>query len=220
MGIVPGGAISRSENKIQAESNRRVHVYCKCQNSWINGRVSNFSQVELRDGTSFGPILQNAAVEVNGRRLTFDDVTQSYKGEIGEVEQWQEIPIRIQTHDNRKVRGHVVVVFMVQFTEPKPMAVISSSLALPVSWQYSEGSMHTVDLEIFSGENEPMGIEVRGNHTSVDLKKLGIDSRDGENLHLRVIPPWTSNYEFSGNLTRKSKAYFLTTATLTVLVAD
>ncbi|UCE41642.1 MAG: hypothetical protein JSV17_01225 [Candidatus Aminicenantes bacterium] len=203
-------------NQTVLDISKRVHVYCECYNSWINGRVENFAHMELRDGTSFGSILLDAAVEVNGQTLVYDDDTQTYRGDIGNVEQWQEIPIRIQTQDNRKVRGHVVVVFMVEFTQPKPLSNVPSSRAFPVSWKYSEGSMHTVDLEIFSDEREPVGIEVRGNHTTVDLSRMGIEINRGENLHLRVLPPWTSNYEFSGNLTRRSKAYFITSATLTV----
>ena len=199
---------------------KRVHVYCECHNRWINGRITNFASVDLRDGTSFGPILHDATVEVNGQKLAFDDDSQTYRGDIGHVEQWQEISIRIQTKDNRKVRGHVGVVFMVEFAKPNPMATVPSSRPLPVSWQYSEGSMHMVDLEIFGDEEEPVGIEVRGNHTTVDFKKLGIKVKGGENLHFRVLPPWTSNFAFSGNLTRRSKAYFVTSATLTVRLAD
>lgn len=75
------------------------------------------------------------------------------------VEQWQEIPIRILTKDNRKIRG---------------------------------------------------------NHTAVDFRKLGIKVGPGASINLRVRPPWTSNFEFSGYLTRRSKAYFITSAALTV----
>jgi hypothetical protein len=199
---------------------KRVHVYCECHNRWINGRVENYARVELRNGTSFGPILFDATVEVNGQRLAFDDKTQTYKGDIGKVEQWQEIPIRIQIQDSRKVQGHIVAVFMVRFTKPEPFATVPFGEMLPVSWQYSEGSMHTVDLEIFSKQKELVGIEVRGNHTTIDFNKTGIKINRGENLHLRVLPPWTSNFEFSGNLTRRSKAYFITSATLTLRFAN
>lgn len=144
-------------NQAVPDVSKRVHVYCECHNEWTNGNVENFAQVELRDETSFGPVLLDATVEVNGQRLAFDDDTQTYKGAIGKVEQWQEIPIRIQTRDNRKVLGHVVVVFVVQFTDPKVRATVPSSQVLPVSWKYSEGSMHTVDLEIFGNEEEPVG---------------------------------------------------------------
>jgi len=157
---------------------------------------------------------------VNDQKLAFDDDTQTYKGDIGKVEQWQEIPIRIQTQDSRKVQGHVGVVFMVQFTKPQPFATVPLSKTLPVAWEYSEGSMHTVALEIISDEEEPVGIEVRGNHTTVDFNKLGIEIKRGESLQLRVLPPWTSNYEFSGNLTRRSKAHFITSATLTVRLVE
>ena len=203
-----------------SEISKRVHVYCECRNSWTNGDVANFAQVELRNGTSFGPVISDASVEVNGQKLAFDSETQTYKGNIGNVKQWQEIPLRIQTQDNRKVSGHVVAVFMVQFVEPRPLATVSSSGALPVSWRYSEGSMHTVDLEFFSDGGEPVGMEVRGNHATVDLNELGIKIDRRKSLHLRVLPPWTSNYEFTGNLTRRSKAYFITSATLTVRLVD
>jgi len=199
---------------------KRVHVYCECHNEWTNGSVRNFAQMELRDGTSFGPILLDAIVKVNDQKLAFDNETQTYRGDIGKVEQWQEIPILIQTQDNRKVMGHVVAVFMVEFTEPKPLATVPLSRTFPVSWKYSEGSMHTVDLEIFGDEDEPVGIEVRGNHTTVDFNKLGIEIKRGKSLRFRVLPPWTSNYEFSGNLTRRSKAHFITSATLTVQLGD
>jgi hypothetical protein len=195
-------------------------VYCECHNSWTNGRVENFANVELRDGTSFGSVLFDATVEVNGQKLAFDDDTQTYKGSIGQVEQWQEIPIRIQTRDNRKVRGHVVVVFMVRFIEQQPFATVPLGKMLPVAWEYSEGSMHTVDLEIHTDEGEPVGLEVRGNHTSLNLERLGLKINRGERINLRVLPPWTSNYEFSGNLTRRSKAHFITSATLTLRFAD
>ena len=203
-----------------SDVSKSIHVYCECHNEWTNGSVENFARVELRDGTSFGPVLSDAIIEVNGLKLAFDDDMQTYKGAIGKVEQWQEIPIRIQTLDNRKVKGHVVAVFMVQFIEPKVRATVPLSQVFPVSWKYSEGSMHTVDLEIFSDEVEPVGIEVRGNHTTVDFEKLGMNIHRGESLHLRVLPPWTSNYEFSGNLTRRSKAHFITRATLTVRLGD
>ena len=214
-GLSPG-----TSKQTVGDISKRIHVYCECYNSWINGHVENFAHVDLRDGTSFGPVLFDATVEVNGQKLAFDDQTQTYKGDIGNAEQWQEIPIRIQTRDSRKVRGHVVAVFMVQFIKPKPLATVASGGVLPVSWQYSEGSMHTVDLEIFGDEDEPVGIEVRGNHTSVDFQQLGLEVKGGERIHFRVLPPWTSNFEFSGNLTRRSKAYFITSATLTVRLVD
>lgn len=154
-------------NQSEPDVSKLVHVLCECHNEWTNGHVENFAQVELRDGTSFGPVLLDATVEVNGQKLAFDNETQTFKGDIGKVEQWQEIPIRIQTQDNRKMQGHVVAVFMVQFSEPKVRATVPTSQVLPVSWKYSEGSMHTVDLEIFGDEDEPVGIEVHGNHVSV-----------------------------------------------------
>ena len=218
--VAPKWYLLKASYIAQTAVSKRVHVYCECHNEWTNGNVENFAQVELRDETSFGPVLLDATVEVNGQRLAFDDDTQTYKGAIGKVEQWQEIPIRIQTRDNRKVLGHVVVVFMVQFTDPKVWATVPSSQVLPVSWKYSEGSMHTVDLEIFGNEEEPVGIEVRGNHTSLNLESLGLSIVKGESINLRVLPPWTSNFEFSGNLTRRSKAYFITSATLTVRLVD
>jgi hypothetical protein len=218
--IAPNELYPETSFITQTELSKRVHVYCECHNRWINDRVENFAQVELRNGTSFGPVLLGAVVEVNGLRLAFDDETQTYRGDIGELEQWQEIPILIQTQDNRKVRGHVVVVFMVQFTEPKTLESVTSSNAFPVSWKYSEGSMHTVDLEVFSEVKQPVGIEVRGNHTSLDLKQLRIKISQGESFQIRVLPPWTSNFEFSGNLTRRSKAYFITSATLTLKLED
>jgi len=202
------------------EISKRVHVYCECHNKWINGRVENFAHVELRDGTSFGPVLYDATVEVNGQKLAFDNDTQTYKGAIGKVEQWQEIPILIHTQDNRKVWGHVVVVFMVRFTKPQPFATVPLGKMLPVAWEYSEGSMHTVDLEIHGNKGEPVGLEVRGNHTSVNFERLGLKIDKRENISFRVLPPWTSNYEFSGNLTRRSKAHFITSATLTVRMMD
>ena len=205
-----------STNPAVSAASKRIHVYCECYNSWINGRVTNFAVVEIRDGTSFGPVLSDAAVEVNGQKLAFEKETQTFRGDIGTVEQWQEIPITIQTQDNRKVTGHVAVVFMVQFVEPKPMEAVFTSGPLPVSWKYSEGSMHTVDLEIFTDDGEPVGMEVRGNHTTVDFRKLDIKIDKGSSVHLRVLPPWTSNFEFSGTLTRTSKAYFITSATLTL----
>jgi hypothetical protein len=75
-------------------------------------------------------------------------------------------------------------------------------------------------LEIFSGGEEPVAIEVRGNQATIDLKRLGVKTEKGKNLQFRVLPPWTSNYEFSGNLTRRSKAYFITSATLTVRLKE
>lgn len=218
--IAPNRLLPRNSNIAQVELSHRIHVYCECYNNWINGSVENFAHVDLRNGTSFGPVLFDATVEVNGQKLAFDEQTQTYRGDIGRVEQWQEIPIRIQTRDNRKVKGHVGVVFMVKFTQPKSLATVPSSGAFPVSWEYSERSMHTVDLEISRDEDEPVEIEVRGNHTSVDLSKMGIKAKGNERVHLRVLPPWTSNYEFSGNLTRRSKAYFITSATLTVRLVD
>jgi hypothetical protein len=203
-----------------SDISKRLHVYCECHNTWINGDIENYASVELRSGTSFGPVLLDATIEVNEQKLIYDEETQTYRGDIGKVKQWQEIPIRIQTRDNRKMKGHVVAVFMVQFKEPQAGAIVPSTGAFPVSWKYSEGSMHTVDLEIFSNNKEPVGMEVRGNHTTVDLGKLGIGINRSENLHLRVLPPWTSNFEFSGNLTRRSKAHFITSATLAVRVAD
>jgi hypothetical protein len=135
------GYASKISNQTATDISKRIHVYCECHNRWINGRIENFASVELRSGTSFGPVLSEATVEVNGRKLAFDDQTQTYSGDINRVEQWQEIPIRIQTRDGRKVRGHVAVVFMVQFTEPKPSARVSTDRGFPVSWKYSEGSM-------------------------------------------------------------------------------
>lgn len=216
----PNGSSPGIFDQAVPDVSKRVHVYCECHNSWINGRIENFAHVELRDGTSFGSVLFDATVEVNGHRLPFDNDSQTYKGSIGQVEQWQEIPILIQTQDKRKVRGHVVVVFMVRFTKPQPFATVPLSKMLPVAWEYSESSMHTVDLEIHTDEGEPVGLEVRGNHASLNLKRLGLKINRGERINLRVLPPWTSNYEFSGNLTRRSKAHFITSATLTLRFAD
>jgi hypothetical protein len=216
----PCGSFPGIFKQTVTDISKRVHVYCECHNRWINGRVENFARVDLRDGTSFGPILFDATVEVNGQKLAFDSEKQIYKGNIGKVEQWQEIPIQIHTQDSREVQGYIVAVFMVRFTKPQPFTTVPLGRMLPVAWEYSEGSMHTVDLEFFSDEEEPVGIEVRGNHTTVDFNKLGIKIKGGESIHLQVLPPWTSNFEFSGNLTRRSKTYFITSATLTVRLVD
>lgn len=151
LGCFPYDSSPPIVNQAESAVSKRIHLYCECHNKWINGQVENLASLELRDGTSFGPVLSDATVEVNGRNLAFDEKTQTYRGDIGEVEQWQEIPIRIKATDNRKVTGHVGVVFMVQFTDPKPMESVPSSEPFPVSWKYSEGSMHTVDLEIAVG---------------------------------------------------------------------
>ena len=201
---------------VASQASGRVHVTCKCINSWTNGRVENRAEVGLRDGTSFGPALQGAFVEVNGHQLLFDKETQIYKGSIGKVEQWQRIPLLIQTQDGRNVKGYIAVVFMVRITHPKPFATVPSNQKLPVAWEYSEGSMHTVDLEIHRDKGDPVGLEVIGNKTSIDFRKLGLEVDKGETIIIRVLPPWTSNYEFSGNLTRRSKAYFITDATIAI----
>jgi hypothetical protein len=48
------GAFSRTVFQAVSDNSKRVHVYCECRNSWVNGRVENSAHVELRDGTSFG----------------------------------------------------------------------------------------------------------------------------------------------------------------------
>ncbi len=214
--IIQSGPSSIRNKYIASQISGRIHVTCKCINSWTNGKVKNLAEVELRDSTSFGPVLLGASVDVNAHQLLFDKETQIYKGSIGKVEQWQRIPLLIQTQDGRNVKGYVAVVFMVRITRPKPFATVPSNQVLPVAWEYSEGSMHTVDLEILRDKGDPVGLEVIGNKTSIDFRKLGLEVDKGETIIIRVLPPWTSNYEFSGNLTRRSKANFITEATIAI----
>ncbi len=213
---VHSAPLSVANSHIALQTSDRIHVICKCINSWTDGRVENRGEVELRDGTSFGPVLQEASVEVNGHQLQFDQENQTYKGPIGQVEQWQEIPLLIQTKDGRKVKGIIAVVFMIRITHPKPVAAVSSNQILQVTWDYSEGSMHTVDLEIHRVKGDPVGFEIRGNKTSIDFERLGLKIERGEKILVRILPPWTSNFEFSGNLTKRSKGYFITEAAVTL----
>ena len=71
--IAPNRLLPRNSNISQPDVSNRIHVYCECYNSWKNGRVENFADVDLRDGTSFGPVLFGATVEVNGQKLAFDE---------------------------------------------------------------------------------------------------------------------------------------------------
>lgn len=195
-----------------------LHVYCLCQNQWVNGQVTNHAEVELRDGTSFGPVITDAEVSVNEQRLSFDQDAQSYQGSIGEVEQWQRIPISIRTRDGRTIRGYAAVVFLVEFAEPIPWAEASLSHPLPLKWEYSEGSMHTVDLLAWKENEEPQSHEVAGNSTTIDLRRISTNLRNGDVVHIQVLPFRTSNYELDGYITKRSKAEFLTTAVISVKI--
>jgi hypothetical protein len=198
---------------------QRLYVNCLCTNAWINGRVNNTAEVELRDGAAYGPILKNASVNINDCELDFAVDQQIYQGDIGMVEQWQRIPICIETQDGRKVEGYVTVVFLVRITEPQPYVHVPSSYQLPLSWEYSEGSMHTVELLVLKDNVELKALEVPGNSILLNFKRMGLPIKEGDVLQLRVLPFWTSNSELRGNLTKSSTAQFLTTATVTVKFA-
>jgi hypothetical protein len=195
---------------------QRLHVYCRCYNNWHDGRITNEAEVELRDNTSYGPILKNAIVKVNGHELDFADNENIYKGSIGEIQQWQRIPIQIETQDGRKVTGYVAVVFMVFFREPKPLAQMPSSHMLPVRWDYSEGSMHTVELLILKKGEELKSLEVPGNEITLNFKRLGLSLTVGDTFQLMVLPFWTDNHELHGDLTKSSRAQLLSRASVTI----
>jgi hypothetical protein len=193
-----------------------VHVYVLCENHWENGRVINQADVDVRDGTSFGPAISDAAVSVNEHDLSFDQDTRTYRGIIGDIEQWQRIPILIRSRDKRVIRGHIVVVFMVKIVQPAPWSSIPPSLQLPVKWEYSEGSMHTVDLVVKKNAEDLRSYEISGNSTTINFKKLGTNFQRSDVIRIQIKPFWTSNYEFEGYTTKRSKAEFVTTAVLSV----
>jgi len=193
-----------------------LFVNCLCSNDWIDGQVKNTAEVELRERTANGPILKNASVKVNGQELVFAGDEQIYRGNIGKIEQWQRIPIQIQTQDGRKVDGYVAVVFLLRISEPKPFVRIPSSYVLPMRWEYSEGSMHTVELLILRDNVELKSLEVAGNYTTLNFKRLGLPITKGDTIRLLVLPFWTRNSELNGHITKSSKAQFITRASLTV----
>jgi len=197
-----------------------IYVYCLVQNQWVNGQVENLAEVELRDGRTSGPVIAAADVEVNGHKLRFDPDTSAFRGTIGEIEQWQRIPLDIHTRDGRAITGYVAVVFLVEFVEPGPWAEVPLSLPLPVKWEYSEKSMHTVDLVVWKDDEELSSTEVRGNSTSVDFSELRSSLEQDDVVHIQIYPPRTSNYEFEGNTTRRSKAEYVTTAVISVKIAE
>lgn len=180
--------------------------------------MENQAEVELRDGTSFGSVLANSRVEVNDFSLAFNENTQTYQGLIGKLEQWQRIPIFIQVQDGRKVSGYIAVVYLVSFVEPEPHTKVPASLQLPLEWEYSEGSMHTVDLIILKNGAELRNYEIVGNSTMVNFKRLGVNLNKGDVINIEVHPPWTSNYELHGDITKKSRAEFVTTAAISVRI--
>jgi hypothetical protein len=197
-----------------------IHVYCLCQNQWHNGRITNLAEVDVRRKTSFGPAIQDAVVSVNEQRLTFDRSRGTYHGDIGNLEQWQRIPMLIKTPDDQSVRGYLAVVYMVRVTRPAPWSPTPPSLEIPVTWEYSEGSMHTVDLVVTKGGKELRSFAVSGNSFTINGKTLGVNFLQGDEIQVHIHPPWTSNFEFKGFTTRRSKAEFVTTAVLSVRFSE
>ncbi|MBW2218094.1 MAG: hypothetical protein JRF40_01175 [Deltaproteobacteria bacterium] len=210
------GLSPESKTKIGSAAPQRLHVECLCYHDWSDGRVKTEAVVKLREGTSFGPFLNDAAVRINDHALEFAEAKQIYTGAIGEIEQWQRIPILIQTSDGRKVDGYIAVVFLVQFIKPKPFASVPSSYVLPLRWDYSEGSMHTVELIILKDDIEMKALEIPGNSTALNFKRLGLPISKGDLVRILVLPPWTNNFELHGNLTKSSKAHFITRASLSI----
>jgi hypothetical protein len=196
-----------------------LHVYALCQNEWVNGNVNNHAEVELRDGASFGPVIADADVSVNGIGLSFDRKKQAYAGDVGKLEQWQRIPIRIETRDGRSIEGYVGVVFMVEFVKPSPWAAATAAHPLPLRWAYSEGSMHTVELLAWKENVETLSQEVAGNSTTFDIRRVSPNLQAGDVVHFQVVPFRTGDYEFKGNTTKRSKAEFFTTAVVSVKIA-
>lgn len=197
-------------------SPQSLFVNCLCYNDWIDGRVKNTAEVELRERATNGPILKNATAKINGRELVFAADEQIYQGDIGKIEQWQKIAIHIETQDGRKVDGYVAVVFLLRISEPKPFVHIPSSYILPLRWDYSEGSMHTVELLILRDNVELKSLEVPGNYTTLNFKRLGLPITKGDTIRLLILPFWTNNSELQGNLTKSSKAQFITRASVTI----
>lgn len=195
---------------------QRLHVNCLCTNDWIDGHVKNEAEMELRESAANGPLLGNASVKVNDHELIFIEDKQIYRGNIGIIEQWQKIPIHIKTQDGRKVDGYVAVVFMVRFHEPKPFSHVPASHMLPLRWDYSEGSMHTVELLVIKDDVELKALEVPGNTITLNFKRLGLPLTKGDTFRLLVLPFWTSNSELKGSLTNSSGAHFISRASLTI----
>jgi hypothetical protein len=139
--VLPVKTLTPENHTYVSSMSKPIHVYCLCRNQWVNGQVKNLAEVELRDGTSFGPVIADAEVLVNGQRLAFDLDTQAYEGSMGEVEQWQRIPINIETRDGRSISGYVAVVFLVEFVKPRPWTEVPLARPLPVKWEYSEKTM-------------------------------------------------------------------------------
>lgn len=193
-----------------------LHVHCVCRNQWKNGRITNFAEVDVRRKTSFGSVIPDALVSVNTHELGFDRDTQSYRGDIGELEQWQRIPILVKTRDDQVIRGYVAAVYMVRVTGPAPWSPIPDTLQIPVTWEYSDGSMHTVSLVVMRGGEELRSVDIAGNSTCVNCKTLGTDFHRGDVFQIHIHPPWTSNFEFEGYTTKRSQAEFITTAVLSV----
>ncbi len=215
---LPAKSLIPNNHTYVSSMSKPIHVYCLCQNQWVNGQVKNLAEVELRDGTSFGPVVADADVLVNGKRLAFDWDTQAYEGSMGKVEQWQRIPIKIATRDGRTITGYVAVVFLVEFVIPRPWTEVPPSLPLPLKWEYSEGSMHTVVLVIRKDDEELRSFEIPGNSTTIDFRQLRANLQKDDVVHIQIYPPWTSNYDFQGYTTKRSKAEFVTTAVISVKI--
>jgi hypothetical protein len=76
-----------------------------------------------------------------------------------------------------------------------------------------------VDLVIRKDDEELRSFEIPGNSTTMDFRQLRTNLQKGDVVHIQIYPPRTSNYEFEGYTTRRSKAEFVTTAVISVKIA-
>ena len=76
--------------------------------------------------------------------------------------------------------------------------------------------MHTVELLILRDNVELKSLEVPGNYTTLNFKRLGLPINSGDMIRLLILPFWTNNSGLQGNLTKNSKAQIITRVSLSI----
>ena len=201
----------------------KIWVKVLCKNEWNDGRVNNTAMVILKENNQSGPVINNAAVRVNGQILSFNNSISEYVGNIGSLSQGQKVPIKINIGRKTEISGYVQASYFVTITSPKPYAQfpvlgLESSVkdSITVKWKFSNNMIYLVVFKILRGETQLFSTDVNGSSYSINLKALGLKILPTGDIRARVISPWTDKFNFVGPVAPGSRGQFYTSATVSI----
>ena len=193
----------------------RPWVKTLLMHNWSNGVTGFSAMVVVKRGSSAGPVIRNARVEVNGVMLPFTASTQSYFRGIGTVSPGNKVSVRVRTRTGEVVKGWVRCGPAARITRPPAGATVSVGGRLRphlrrrlVEWAFSDGNTYLVVFKILKSQTELFSTDVNGSRYFLNLAAMGVSVVPGDVIEARVISPWSDIHEYVGAASGSEGHYF------------